>query len=130
MKTEFELICELQELKESVKRMGQYVTHEMYNTCIAGANSYVTIFHSLEEARQEMYDSIYNHIAHCEEATMQKMVDRLKWFFAGDDSVKEIIDGFKMRYSDSYYHIIDENNEDQYHFAILDIKKWAAFSLF
>ena len=110
--------------------MRKYVTHEMNDNCMSGANSYVNIFFTLEEAKQEMYDSICNHIAHCEEATMQKMIDRLKWFFAGDDSVEEIIGEFKMVYSDSHYSIRDENNEDQYHFAILDIKKWERSSSF
>lgn len=99
-----------------------YITHQHYENSMSWANSYVRVFKTIEEAENEMYDTIYCCLAHCEKETMDKIVELLKDYYhkKKDYEYNTVIDWFSIENEAGYYYITDEYEEDEYKFKILD----------
>lgn len=107
-----------------------YITHEHYENSMSWANSYVSVYDTLEEAKNEMSDSIRCHISRCDKADMDRMIDLLSAIESDETQYEAKVWDFVMTYSKRGYYIHDKFEEDEYHFLILDTEKWDRFNDF
>ena len=84
-----------------------YITHQFYDNFASWANSYVCTYKTLQEAKNEMYDSILTSISKTEKEDMEKIIKILK------SRTNETCDN-------TSYYIVDNYWEDRYYFDIID----------
>lgn len=100
-----------------------FLTHEFYENSASGANSYVNIFATREEALEEMYYSVLTHISNLEEVEAETIVDLLKGKQGeSDEEVVEIESWFTIEFCQDWYNINSEWDEDIYRFRIENIE--------
>jgi hypothetical protein len=97
---------------------------------MSGANSYVQAFNSLQEAKDEMYDTIRSCLSRCEPGTMDKFIELLKGAESEDNTIEETVDTFTIAFTSTQYEIRDNYDEDRYFFAILDTDNDERYSQF
>ena len=99
-----------------------FITHNFYDNSMSWANSYVQVFSTLQDAKNEMYDTIYSSISHCEKETMEKFIELLKNAKSKDSIIEETVEDFFIGYTEKWYEIRDNYDEDRYFFAIIDTR--------
>ena len=100
-----------------------FITHQFYDNSMSGANSYVMVYKTLQQAKNEMYNTIYTSLAHCEKETMEKFVKLLKEAISEDSVIEETVDNFTIAFTSTQYEIRNNYDEDRYFFCILDTDK-------
>ena len=93
-----------------------FITHQHYENSVIWACSYVEVFNTFQDAKQNMIDTVYNCLSHCEKDTMDKIANFLNTYH----DMETTIDDFVVKKFEHWYYITDKFNEAIYHLRILD----------